>query len=59
MREQMEKSGMSWSMWDMMGSGMGIYDEDKKERIQPQKDALLPIKFNFNISLSKKLVSGS
>ena len=43
-REQMEKGGMSWSMWDMMGSGMGIYDENKREWIQPRKDALLPPK---------------
>ena len=40
-REQIEKCGMSWSMWNFMGSGMGIYDEEKKTWIEPRKDAVL------------------
>ncbi len=41
-REQMEKSGMSWSMWDLMGSGMGIFDEVNRAWIPERKDAVLP-----------------
>ena len=41
-REQMEESGMSWSMWDLMNSGMGIYDEVNRRWIKERKDAVLP-----------------
>lgn len=41
-REQIEKGSMSWSMWDLMRSGMGIYDEVKKEWIPERKNAVLP-----------------
>jgi hypothetical protein len=37
----MEKHGMSWSMWNMMGSNMGVYDEKKKDWIKPRLDAVL------------------
>jgi len=40
-REQMEKHGMSWSMWNMMGSNMGIYDEEKETWIIPRMNAVL------------------
>jgi endoglucanase len=39
--EQMEKYGMSWSMWDLMGSNMGIYDEKNREWIKHRKDAIV------------------
>lgn len=39
--EQMENYGMSWSMWDLMGSGMGIYDEKNRDWIKHRKDAIL------------------
>jgi endoglucanase len=42
-REQMEKYEMSWSMWNMMGSNFGMYDEKKKEWIEPRKNAVLLI----------------
>jgi endoglucanase len=40
-REQMEKYNMSWSMWNMMGSNFGMYDEEKKEWIKPRKKAVM------------------
>ena len=40
-REQMEEAGMSWSMWNLMGSGMGIYDEKNKDWIEPRKKAVM------------------
>lgn len=40
-REQMEKYNMSWSMWNMMGSNFGMYDEEKKEWITIRKNAVL------------------
>jgi len=40
-REQMEKYNMSWSMWNMMGSNFGMYDEEKKEWITIRKSAVL------------------
>ena len=40
-RKQMEKNNMSWAMWNMMGSNFGMYDEEKKEWIEPRKDAVL------------------
>jgi endoglucanase len=40
-REQMEKNNMSWAMWNMMGSNFGMYDEEKKEWIEPRKNAVL------------------
>ncbi len=36
--------GISWSMWDLMGSGMGIYDDEKETWINPRKNAILPEK---------------
>ncbi len=38
---QAEKNGISWSMWDLMGSGMGIYDDEKGTWIIPRKKAIL------------------
>ena len=38
---QAEAHNMSWAMWDLMGSGMGIYDDEKEAWIQPRKDAIL------------------
>jgi endoglucanase len=43
-REQMEKHGMSWSMWNMMGSNFGMYDEVNKTWITPRFNAVLLIK---------------
>ena len=40
--EQMEEYHMSWSMWDLMGSGMGVYDEENRTWIMPRKNAILP-----------------
>ena len=40
-REQMEKYNMSWSLWNMMGSNFGMYDEEKKEWIIPRKNAVM------------------
>jgi len=40
-REQMEKHNMSWAMWNYMGSNFGMYDEKKKEFIEPRKKAVL------------------
>ena len=40
-REQMEKHGMSWSMWNMMGSNFGMYDEENKTWITPRFNAVL------------------
>jgi len=40
-REQMEKNNMSWAMWNMMGSNFGMYYEEKKEWIEPRKNAVL------------------
>jgi len=40
-REQMEKHAMSWSLWNMMGSNFGMFDEEKKEWITPRKNAIL------------------
>ena len=39
---QMEKFGMSWSMWNLMGSNMGAFDEENKTWIKTRKDAILP-----------------
>ncbi len=39
---QMEKHGMSWAMWDLMGSHMGAFDEEKREWIEYRKNAILP-----------------
>lgn len=41
---QAEKHNMSWSMWDLMGSGMGIYDDERETWIVPRKNAILQIK---------------
>lgn len=38
---QAESHGISWSMWDLMGSGMGIYDDKKETWIIPRKKAIL------------------
>ena len=40
-REQMKKYDMSWSMWNLMGSNFGMYDEDKKEWIISRKKAVM------------------
>lgn len=40
-REQMERHDMSWSMWHMMGSNFGMYDEINKTWIEPRKKAVL------------------
>jgi endoglucanase len=40
--EQMEKHGMSWSMWNLMGSNMGVFDQESRTWIQHRKDAILP-----------------
>lgn len=40
--EQMGKYNMSWSMWNLMGSNMGIYDEKNRSWIKHRKDAILP-----------------
>ncbi len=40
-REQMEKYNMSWSMWNLMGSNFGMYDEEKKEWIMSRKKAVM------------------
>ncbi len=40
--EQIEKYGMSWSMWDLMGSNMGIYDEKNRSWIKHRQDAIMP-----------------
>ena len=39
-----ESHRMSWSMWDLMGSGMGIYDEKNETWIISRKNAILPEK---------------
>ncbi len=41
---QAESHGISWSMWDLMGSGMGIYDDEKESWIIERKNAILPPK---------------
>ena len=41
---QAESHGISWSMWDLMGSGMGVYDEKKETWIVPRKNAILLVK---------------
>jgi len=43
-REQMEKHNMSWSLWNMMGSNFGMYDEEKKEWIEERKNAVMLLK---------------
>jgi endoglucanase len=40
--QQMEKHGMSWSMWNLMGSNMGAFDEENKTWDKARKDAILP-----------------
>ncbi|MBS0000067.1 MAG: glycoside hydrolase family 5 protein [Cyclobacteriaceae bacterium] len=40
--EQMKKHGMSWSMWDLMGSNMGVFDQENRRWINHRKDAILP-----------------
>jgi endoglucanase len=40
-REQMEKHGMSWSLWNMMGSNFGMYDVEKKTWITSRKEAIM------------------
>jgi len=40
--EQMEHHGMSWSMWNLMGSNMGAYDQQSDAWIQHRKNAILP-----------------
>lgn len=42
-REQMEQYNMSWSMWNLMGSNFGMYDEEKKEWIEIRKNAVMLI----------------
>ena len=43
-REQAEQNGISWAIWDLMGTSFGIYDESKRHWVEPLKDALLPPK---------------
>ena len=40
--EQMEKHGMSWSMWDLMGSHMGAFDPERRTWNLGRKNAILP-----------------
>lgn len=39
--EQMEKHDMSWSMWDLMGPHMGIFDDVTRTWIEHRKEAVL------------------
>ena len=38
---QAENNKISWSMWDLMGSGMGIYDDERKTWIVDRKNAII------------------
>ncbi|MCE5248597.1 glycoside hydrolase family 5 protein [bacterium] len=40
-RQTAEKDGMSWSIWELMETGFGVYDPEKKAWIQPLLDALV------------------
>jgi endoglucanase len=39
--KQMEKNKMSWSMWDLMGPHMGIFDDKNRTWIEYRKNAIM------------------
>jgi len=43
-RETAEENGITWALWDLMGTGFGVYDKSARRWNRPLLEALIPPK---------------